>query len=106
MIPSLDVVYRDIDSSAALTHTINEKYEKLAKYSDAIVNSRVVVDTPHKHNGKARIFRASIEMNIKGSPVTVSHDDESVHIAVRDAFNAAERKLKAFTNKKRAQRYH
>ncbi len=106
MSPNLDVVYRDIDSSAALTHTINEKYQKLAKFSEDILHSRVVLDAPHKHKGKGRMFRASIELNLKGSPLTVSHDDESVHVAVRDAFLAAERRLKSASDRKRAQRYH
>ena len=106
MTPNLDVVYRDFDSSAALTHTINEKYQKLSKFSDDIMHSRVVVDAPHKHKGKGRRFRASLELNLKGTPLKISHDDESVHVAVRDLFVAAERKLKAVVNKKRANRFH
>ncbi len=106
MTPNLDVVYRDIDSSSALTQTITEKYNKLSKFSDSIVHSKITLDSPHKHKGKGRIFRASIEMNLKGKPFTVSQDDESVHVAVRDAFDAAERKLKSVVTKARAQRHH
>ncbi len=106
MTPSLDVVFRDIDSSAALTQTITEKYEKLSRFSDLLGRSRVVLNTPHQHNGKKRIFRASIEMNLKGSPVVITHDHESIHIAVRDAFTAAERKIKSVTHKARSQKHH
>jgi len=103
---NLDVVYRDIDSSAALTFIINEKYEKLSRFSEELINSRVVLDTPGKQNGKAKLFRACIEMNIKGNQLAISQDDESVHIAVRDMFSAAERKLKSVSHKKRAHRHH
>ncbi len=102
---NVDVVYRDVDSSPALTHTIRKKFEKLCRFSDAIMHSRVVLDSPHNHKHKGKLYRASIELGVKGNPVTVSHDDASVHIAVRDAFNAAERKLKQTSDKRKDTRH-
>jgi len=102
---SADVVYRDIDSSPALNQTIHKKLEKLHRFSDSILRSRVVLDAPHKHKHKGKLFRASIELGIKGSPLTITQDDASVHIAVRDAFAAAERKLKKESGKKREVRH-
>lgn len=101
MYSNADVIYRDVDSSPALTETIQKKLEKLNRFSDSIIHSKVVLDSPHKHKHKGKLYRASIELGIKGAPLTVSHDNESVHIAVRDAFNAAERKLKATEAKRR-----
>lgn len=106
MIKDLDVVYRDIDSSDALTHTISEKYQKLSKYSEDITHSKVTLDTPHNHNGRSGLFRASIDLTVKGRPIAVSQDDASVHVAVRNAFSAAERKLKSMQAKIRSHRAH
>ena len=39
------VVYRDLDSSSALTETIDKKLKKLNRYFDNISSSRVVLDT-------------------------------------------------------------
>ncbi|MBC6906967.1 ribosome-associated translation inhibitor RaiA [Saccharophagus sp. K07] len=89
-----DVVFRDIDHSPALAHTINQKMAKLSRYSRDILRSRVVLDIPHNSKHKGKQFRASIELHLKGSPIAVSHDADSAHVAVRDAFLAAERKLK------------
>lgn len=100
-----DVVYRDIDSSPALNQIIYKKIAKLHRYSDSIDRSRVVLDSPHKHKHKGKMFRASIELGVKGSPLNVSHDNPSVHIAVRDAFAAAERALKEEANRKRSSRH-
>ncbi len=94
------VVYRDLDSSSALTETIDKKLKKLSRYFDDISSSRVVLDTPHQHKHKGKLFRAQIELGVKGKPVTVHHDDPSIHVAVRDAFKAAERKLKAISDKR------
>ena len=96
-----DVVYRDIDSSPALTDSINKKLEKLSLFSDSLLTTRVVLDSPHNHKHKGKLYRASIELGIKGAPLTVTHDDTSVHVAVRDAFHAAERKLKEVNSKRR-----
>lgn len=96
-----DLVYRDIDSSPALNHIIHKKLDKLYRFSSDILHSRVVLNTPHKHKHKGKLFRASIELALKGAPITVSSDDASVHVAVRDAFLAAERRLKAEQSKRK-----
>lgn len=96
-----DLVYRDIDSSPALNEIIHKKINKLYRYSDSIMHSRVVLDSPHNHKHKGKLFRASIELALKGVPITVSSDDTSVHIAVRDAFIAAERRLKTEEDKRK-----
>ncbi len=100
-----DVVYRDIDSSPALNDIIYKKIEKLHRYTDSILHSRVVLDTPHKHKHKGKLFRASIEIGLKGAPIAVSQDDPSVHIAVRDAFSALERILKEDAAKRKQVRH-
>lgn len=90
-----NVVYKDIDHTPALTYSIHKKIEKLSRFSRAITHSKVILDSPHKNRIKGKLYRASIEVGVKGFPVIASHEDTSVHIAVRNAFNAAERKLKA-----------
>lgn len=101
MKPAVDVVYRDLDSSAALNEIITKKLEKLNRYTDQIVHSRVVIDIPHNRKHKGKQFRASIELDIKGHPVAVTQDDESIHVAVRDAFSSAERKVKQLAARQR-----
>ncbi|WP_096085835.1 ribosome hibernation-promoting factor, HPF/YfiA family [Agaribacterium haliotis] len=100
-----EVVYRDLESSPALNDTINKRMEKLHRFSDAIIHSRVVLDSPHKHKHKGKIFRASIEIDVKGNPLLVSNDDESMHVAVRDAFETMERKLKEESSKRKNTRH-
>ena len=100
-----DVVYRDIDSSPALTSTIYKKMEKLHRFSDQITHSRVVLDVPHHHKQKGNNYRASIELAVKGNALAVSQDDPSVHVAVREAFAAIERRLKDTSGRKKEVRH-
>ncbi len=88
------VIYRDLDASNALNDTISKKLEKLSRYSQSIQTSKVTLLRPHQHHHKGRIYRAQIELDVKGKPILVSNDNESIHLAVKEAFASAERKLK------------
>lgn len=99
-----NVVFRDISHSPALNETIVKKLQKLHRFSDSIIHSRVVLDSPHKHKHKGKLYRASIELGLKGAPVIITQDADSVHIAVRDAFSSAERRLKQVNRKQRIAR--
>ncbi len=94
-----NVVYRDMDASQALNSTIAKKLQKLSRISDKINSSRIVLDSPHQHKGKGKLFRAQIELGLKGDSITLHQDNSSIHVAVRDVFKAAERKLKQVSDK-------
>jgi len=99
-----NVTYRDLDASEALNSIINKRLQKLGRFSSDIQHSRVVLESPHNHKHKGKEFRATVELDIKGSPITVSQNDTSIHVAVRDAFDVAERKLKSYTQKLQTKR--
>ncbi|MFT7388273.1 MAG: ribosomal subunit interface protein [Candidatus Endobugula sp.] len=99
-----NVTYRDLDASAALNSIINKRLQKLRRFSSDIQHSRVVLESPHNHKHKGKEFRATVELDIKGSPITVSQNDMSIHVAVRDAFDVAERKLKSYTQQLQTKR--
>lgn len=101
-----NVVYRDMDSSVALNTIIDKKLKKLTRISDHISSSRVVLETPHQHKHKGKLYRAQIELAIKGSPITLHQDNSSIHVAVRDVFKAAERKLKETSSKQVTRQRH
>ena len=98
------VTYRDLDTSQALNAIIEKRLQKLERYSGNIQHSRVVLESPHNHKHKGKQYRATVEIDIKGSPITVSQNDSSIHVAVRDAFNVAERKLKSHSEQLQSRR--
>lgn len=98
---AVDVVFRDLDFSPSLNDTIVKKLDKLRRYTDQITRSRVVLDAPHNHKQKGKQFRASIELDIKGRPIAIAQDNKSIHVAIRDAFSSAERKIKEISARQR-----
>lgn len=101
------VVYHNIDQSAALTENVNKRIEKLQRFSNDIIGGRVVLDSPHNNHHKGKMFSVTVEIHTSGKEVIVrqgQHDKpahEDIYVAVRDAFNVAERQLKATDKKHR-----
>ena len=103
--PYDNIVFRDIDKSAALADTVSKKLDKLERYCGDIIRSRVVLEAPHQHKHKGKQFKASVELALSGSPVTISSESESIHRAVKGAFASAERCLKERSERRKAQRH-
>jgi len=101
------VVFHNIDQSEALTDNVKKRIEKLQRFSNAIIGGRVVLDSPHNNHHKGKVFSVTLEIHTANKEIIVKqgqHDKpehEDIYVAVRDAFNAAERQLKATDKKHR-----
>jgi ribosomal subunit interface protein len=90
----LQITMRDIPHSEALDTHIRSKVEKLEGTLEDIVSCHVVVAVPHKHQHQGKEFNVRIELNVPGSEIVINRDHhEDVYVALRDAFDAAKRKL-------------
>ena len=101
------VVFHNIDQSVALSEVVSKRIQKLQRFSNDLISGRVVLDSPHNNHHKGKVFCVTLEIHISGKEVIVKqgqHDKpahEDIYVAVRDAFNAAERQLKANGKKPR-----
>lgn len=90
----LQITYRGIHHSDALDARIRDKAAKLEELHPRITSCRVVVEERHRHKQQGREFTVSIDLRLPGHELFVNRDhDEDVYVAVRDAFDAAGRKL-------------
>ncbi len=101
------VVFHNIDQSEALADNVKKRIEKLQRFSNDIIGGRVVLDSPHNNHHKGKVFSVTLEIHTANKEIIVKqgqHDKpehEDIYVAVRDAFNAAERQLKATDKKHR-----
>ncbi len=99
------IVYQNVDPSPWLTEHIRERIAKLEQFHDRITSCRVVVALPHRSGRKGKQFHVSLDIVVPGGQIIVNRqpgdDDahEDVLVAVRDAFNAAQRQLEDHTRK-------
>ncbi len=101
------ITFRGMDSSPAVKARIQEHAEKLARFHDRIMSCHVVVQAPHRHHHKGRLYEVRVDVKIPGHEITVHRDPtehhahEDVNVAVRDAFNAVARRLEDTVRERR-----
>ncbi|HKZ97171.1 MAG TPA: HPF/RaiA family ribosome-associated protein [Hyphomicrobiaceae bacterium] len=95
-----EITFQGMEKSAAIEAKIAEKVAKLEKHFDRMTHCRVVVAAPHRHSHKGKIYRIKIEIGVPDrAPVVVTHEpevsraNEDLVTAIRDAFDAARRRL-------------
>ncbi|HKJ70902.1 MAG TPA: HPF/RaiA family ribosome-associated protein [Gammaproteobacteria bacterium] len=102
-----EVTFRGMDHSEAMEGKIRERAQKLDRFYDRIMSCRVVVEAPHRNHHKGKIYHVSLDVTVPGSELVVNRDPkdnhahEDAYVAIRDAFDAMERKLEGFATKKR-----
>lgn len=103
----LEIEFRNVNHSEGLRELIEERAAALDERGVEVMRCRVVLERPNRHQRNHQLFHVGIELTVKGSTLTVTHDpgDEASHedpyATVRDAFKAAKRQLGDHSAKKR-----
>jgi len=103
----LQITFRDMEPSEAVETKIRERAAKLDEYYDRIMSCRVVVEEPHRHRHQGKLFHVRIDLTVPNGELVVNrepaahHAHEDVYVAVRDAFNAAQRRLADYARRQR-----
>jgi ribosomal subunit interface protein len=93
----LQVTYRGMESSAALEDAVRDKAAKLEQFHPRLMSCRVVIEQAARHKTKGRQFMVRVDLKAPGGEIAVNRDhDDDVYVALRDAFDAARRKLEDF----------
>ena len=117
MIAPVQITYRNMQPSPAVSARINQEAARLDRYFPRIVSCRVVVETPHRHHRWGESFHIRIELGVPGTDIVVRHEPtlhralsqadftkwakhfeahaphKDIHVTIRDAFKAARRRL-------------
>ena len=97
----LQITARDVSLSEAAETDIRNKAANLDLYYDSIMSCRVVVEGPVRHHRKAP-YTVRIDLTVPGSELVVDrHADEDLYVAIRDAFDAARRRLEDYARRQR-----
>ena len=100
MTNEFQVVYHNIDQTKAISEAVKKRIDKLERYCDHIINGRVVLDSPHNNHHKGKVYSVTLEIHTPELEVRVNQDQhdnhahEDLYVAIRDAFNVAERQFK------------
>lgn len=107
----LELAFHNLDSSPAIEQRVRERVDRLERYFKDITSCRVSIEAPHKSQYNTQHYEVHIDITVPGNEIVVSHDPkpeandhDDVYVAIRDAFNTAERRLKTYAGKLREAR--
>ena len=87
----VQITFRDIPASPAITAYVEKRAAKLETLFQRMVNCHVVVEEPHRHNRQGKKFHVRIDMLVPGKELVVSKtpDDskEDLYAAPPHAFS-------------------
>jgi ribosomal subunit interface protein len=97
----LQITYRGMNPSDALSDHIREQAGKLEQFFDGIVGCHVVVEEPHRHQRQGKHFHVRVDLSVPGKEIVAGYghgekDQEDPYLAVSDAFEAARRQLQQY----------
>lgn len=102
----VEITFHGIEKSEAVAERVREKVAKLERHFGRMTSCRVVVDAPQRNLAKPKVYQLKIEVGVpKRRPIVVrhervgSHASEELNLAIRDAFDAALRKIDGIASK-------
>jgi cold shock CspA family protein len=93
------ISFRGLGSSPSVEAQIRHRAEELEQFSDRVSACKVMVEAAHRHHRQGRIYHVRIDLTVAGGEIVVNrepsqdHAHEDLHVTIRDAFDAARRRL-------------
>lgn len=106
MATQVEVQFHGIEKSDAVEQCVREKVARLRKHFSRMTSCRVAVEVPQRTADKPRVYQIKIEIGVpRRSTVVVNHErtgpraHEELPLAIREAFEAALRKVDGMSAK-------
>lgn len=103
---NLEINYRDFPEPIMAQERISERAAKLEKLFPRLQSLRVVSEQIQHKKHKGKLYHFTLDASMPGGEITIDkpHADKNSHadffVAMRDAFNAMEKRLHTFADKK------
>jgi len=113
----VQITYRNLQPSPAVTARVHSEVAKLDRYFSRITSCRVMIEAPHRHHKWGELFHIRLELGVPGAELVVKHEPSAhsalaneagakwtkhletnprhkdIYIAIHDAFKEARRSL-------------
>lgn len=103
----LEIAFHNVEKSESLERLIRERVERLHRRFNHINSCRVAFEAPHRSaSDRPRGYHVRIDTRVPGKELVISRDPGhrdhfTPQMAVRDAFDAMERRLEQFSQEVR-----
>ncbi|HUJ24505.1 MAG TPA: HPF/RaiA family ribosome-associated protein [Myxococcales bacterium] len=106
MLVPLQITYRGMKESEALSALVRKKVGALERFYRHIGACRVLFEQPHRHRRSGEHFHVRIDLTVPGDELVVDREPaarerhEDAYVAVGDAFRAARRELQDYIRRR------
>lgn len=97
----LEISTRLVQLTPALEDDLRKRAARLERYYDRITSCRIAVERPSNHHNEGGPYRVRLDITVPGSELVANKEAEDLNAAIRDAFQAAERQVEAFSQRRR-----
>jgi ribosomal subunit interface protein len=103
----LQIAFHNMEHSEAVKAVVEEKVARLERFYGRITGCRVVIEAPHRHHRQGNHYQVRIDLTVPGGEVVVNREPpqrsehKDLHVALRDAFDAARRRLEDHARRQR-----
>jgi ribosome-associated translation inhibitor RaiA len=98
--PQVEVHFHGIEKSTAIEQRVLQKVAKLQRHFERMTSCRVGIEAPQRTPQRPKVYQIKIEIGVpRRRAIVVSHErvgshaNEELALAIRDAFEAATRKV-------------
>src|SRR3954451_23933448 len=98
----LEISTRDVTLNPPIEAELRKRADKRERFYSRITSCRIALERPtgnHHHEGGP--YRVRVDVTVPGSEVVADKQSEEIFIAIRDAFEAAERQVEEFVDRRR-----
>jgi len=101
----LKITFLGIAPSGAVEVKIRQRANELDQFSPLVQRCEVWVEAGHGHHRKGFLYNVRIRATVSGEELDVDRqpDEEDIYVAVRDAFDAARRRIEDHLRKTRGE---
>ncbi len=100
MVTPVEVHFHGIEKSDAVEQRVRDKVAKLKRHFDRMTSCRVGIEVPQRTADRPKVYQIKIEIGMpRRGTVVISHERKGSHasgglsLAIRDAFETAQRKV-------------
>lgn len=97
----LEISARRIELSPDLEADLRRRADRLDRLYDRITSCRIAVERPSFHHNEGGPYRVRVDITVPGSELVADKEAEDLSAAVRTAFQAAERQVEEFSQRRR-----
>jgi ribosome-associated translation inhibitor RaiA len=98
----VQVTFHSMPASAALETAIRQYAGKFDRFHPHLISCRIVVEHVARHKRQGKEYTVRLDIRVKGSEIAINRDHaEDAFVAVREAFDAARRRLEDHARRRR-----